>query len=120
MGVVGIGVDIAVVLRFARVLAQPHGARLAARVLHGVEHEQWLREGAVRRAELLAGAWAAKEATFKSLSPERQAGFRMRDWYRGETQGRRVMLGAAVAGETIDVSISHDDGRVIAFVVRSV
>lgn len=113
------GVDIVSVERIARVLAQPHG-RLRDRTWTQTEQQR-----CAGRPESFAARWAAKEATMKALG--RGIGEVAFTDIEVETTGSgapvlRLHATAASAAETLgnltwSLSLSHDSGLAIAFVV---
>lgn len=118
--VVGIGVDLVDTRRFAAVLER--SPRLAARVFTARELE--LSGGHRLRAESLAGRWAVKEAVAKALVDTTGL-----EWHDCEVltgdRGEPVLEVSGTVGEAARrrgierwlVSLSHDGGMAIAFVV---
>jgi holo-[acyl-carrier protein] synthase len=114
MAVVGIGVDVVDVDRFAAAMARTPG--LAARVLTSDEHSD--------RPRSMAARFAAKEALAKALGAPR--GLRWHDAVvRNEPSGRPVLKVTGTvhaACEQLDVralhlTMSHDGGLAVAMVV---
>ena len=121
--ILGIGTDIASLERIEKGLAR-FGGRFEERILSGRELASV--PSGTRRASFLAGRWAAKEACAKALGTGFAGGI-------GPTEiaivndalgaPRLVLEGAALArlrrlGCTrTHVSISHDAGSAVAFVV---
>jgi holo-[acyl-carrier protein] synthase len=114
MTVVGIGVDVVDVERFARAVERT--PRLLGRLL--TEAEQ-----AVRRPERLAARFAAKEALAKALGAPPGLG-----WHdcevvsdagrpRFELRGTVAAAVAAAGASSWHLSLSHDAGIATAFVV---
>jgi holo-[acyl-carrier protein] synthase len=115
VAVVGIGVDVVDVERFARSLERT--PRLADRLLTEAEQQ-------VRRPERLAARFAAKEALAKALGAP--PGLQWHDAVvHPDPDGRpRFVLSGTVAAAMNDagasqchVSLSHDGGLATAFVV---
>lgn len=122
----GIGVDLVEVARLRRVLER-HPA-FATRHFTEAEREAAEALPEARRAEYLAGRFAAKEATLKALATGISGGVALDEVETGsEPSGAPVLRlrGAALraaeeAGASrFQVSISHDGGFAIAFVVLS-
>lgn len=83
-------------------------------------------QGSVREAERLAGRFAVKEAVLKAFGTGKSGGILWRDveTVRGPRGRPEVILyGNArncmnkIKGERIHVSISHDGGKAMAFVI---
>ncbi len=121
--IAGIGVDIVDVARIAGLLER-HGERFLARVFTDSEKD-YAMKGA-NPAERLGGRFAVKEAVMKALGTGKAQGILWRDveTVRGP-MGRPVIRlhGQAVkwlkwrGGETVHVSITHDGGKAVAFVI---
>lgn len=120
--VVGVGVDLVDIGRFARAVERTPG--LVARVFTPREIEQC--GGERLRVSSLAARWAAKEAVAKVLVDN--AGLQWHDCEvvagrhgqpaieaRGTVQARAAALGIGAWA----LSLSHDGGMAIAFVVAS-
>lgn len=114
--VVGLGVDVTHILRFSRLLARPDAARFVRRVLHPTECARLAQLAQSHHPRYVAGCWAAKEALFKTLEPEKQAKFAFRDWRRHTDGGKPVIVGAH--NDQFLLSISHDDDVLVATVLR--
>ncbi len=122
MSIAGVGVDIAAVSRFERILER-HGERFIARICRPGEmrHQQ-----PNRRAQHLGGLFAAKEAVLKALGTgwDRGVGFLQVEVTR-EAGGRpTIQLHGAAARRAHDlgasrvhVSITHDRGIAAAIAV---
>lgn len=122
MSIAGIGTDIVAVDRIARVW-QRFGERFAAKLLMAEEREALL--AARQPANFLAKAFAAKEAFVKAYG----SGFRgighqdvgvVRDALGAPRLVFSRVLQAQLAAADIasaHLSLSDDDGRVLAFVV---
>ena len=121
--IAGIGVDIVDVSRVASLLER-YGDRFLRRVFTDQEVRYAL--GSANRAERLAGRFAVKEAVMKALGTGKSQGILWRDveTARG-AMGRPVVRlhGQAVrwlrqrGGERVHVSITHDGGKAVAFVI---
>lgn len=116
--IAGIGTDMVQVARMAQALAN---SRFAARVMGAEELADWQSRGAT--AQGCAGHWAVKEAVGKATG-RGLAGIRLHDvMLLHDPQGApyiRLTGGAADLGGRWHVSISHDGGMVLAFVVWEV
>jgi holo-[acyl-carrier protein] synthase len=121
--IVGIGVDIVDVTRVEGLLA-----RYRDRFVHRcfTDAEAGYARKSVREAERLAGRFAVKEAVLKALGTGKSQGILWRDveTIRG-TMGRPEvkLYGNALNylkklnGKNIFVSITHDGGKAVAFVI---
>jgi holo-[acyl-carrier protein] synthase len=121
--IAGIGVDIVDVSRVAKLLER-YGDRFLQRVF--TEPEAKYAMGSGNRAERLAGRFAVKEAFLKALGTGKSQGILWRDveTVRGPMGKPVVRLhGQAVrwmryrGGGTVHVSITHDGGKAVAFVI---
>ena len=123
--VVGLGVDIVDRNRIARLLDR-HGEAFVRRVFREGEVRLSDAAGALRRADHVAGLFAAKEAAMKALGTgwAQGIGFMQVEVYRrssgapslrlhGEAQRRAEALGV----EQLWLSISHDGPTAVAVVV---
>lgn len=115
MGVVGVGVDIVDVARFARALERTPG--LAARLLTAAER-------AVGRPERLAARFAAKEALAKALGAPGGLAWHDAEVVGGPGGQPRLLVRGSVAHaaarrgvRTWHVSLTHDGGKAVAVVV---
>jgi holo-[acyl-carrier protein] synthase len=114
MSVVGIGVDVVDVERFAR--AAERTPRLLGRLLTDAEQ-------AVRRPERLAARFAAKEALAKALGAPPGLGWHDAEVVsdagrpRFELRGTVAAAAAALGATSWHLSLSHDGGIATAFVV---
>jgi holo-[acyl-carrier protein] synthase len=121
--IVGIGVDIVDVARVKDLLAR-YRERFVRRVF--TEAEAAYAGGSVREAERFAGRFAVKEAVLKAFGTGKSQGILWRDveTVRG-TMGKPevILYGNAnkymkkLNGKHLHVSITHDGGRAVAFVV---
>ena len=117
--VVGVGVDVVGIERFARVLERT--PTFVSRVF--TEAEAHRPDGELRSAQSLAARFAAKEAVAKVLGETH--GLRWHDCEVIATDGPpglRVRGSILAAGERLGVthwhlSLSHDAGVAVAFVV---
>jgi holo-[acyl-carrier protein] synthase len=121
--IVGIGVDIVDVERVKDLLAR-YRDRFVRRVFTDPEAEYAGRS--VREAERFAGRFAVKEAVLKAFGTGKSQGILWRDveTVRGAMGKPEVILyGNAIKhmkklkGTHIHVSITHDGGKAVAFVV---
>jgi len=121
--IAGIGVDIVDIARIQAMLDR-HGERFLLRVF--TEAETAYAMGGVNRAERLAGRFAVKEAVLKALGTGKSQGILWRDveTLRGPFGRPRVHLhGQAVKWAKqhgvakVFVSITHDGGKALAFVI---
>jgi holo-[acyl-carrier protein] synthase len=119
--IVGLGVDLVEVGRLSRLLDGPLGARFVERVF--TDNERGYCEAhAAARAVHYAGRFAAKEALVKALGAP--SGLRWRDMELvSEGRPRFHTLGRAAEGlddlgvAQVHVTLSHDGGLALAFVV---
>ncbi len=121
--IAGIGIDIVDIGRVEALLAR-YGDRFTARVFTEAEAEYARRS--VKPAERLAGRFAVKEAVLKAFGTGKSQGIRWRDveTVRGPMGRPKVILyGKAVNhlnnmnGTTVHVTITHDGGKAVAFVI---
>ena len=121
--IVGIGVDIVDVGRMEGLLAR-YRERFVRRVF--TDAEAGYAKKSVREAERLAGRFAVKEAVLKAFGTGKSQGILWRDveTVRGAMGKPEVKLyGNAdkymkkIKGERISVSITHDGGKAVAFVI---
>ena len=121
--IAGIGVDIVDVSRVAKLLER-HGERFLRRVF--TDAEAAYAKGSGNPAERLAGRFAVKEAVMKALGTGKSQGILWRDveTVRGPMGKPVVHLhGQAVrwlryrGGNQVHVSITHDGGKAMAFVI---
>jgi holo-[acyl-carrier protein] synthase len=121
--IVGIGVDIVEIARIQGLLDR-HGERFLTRVYTEAETAYAMR--GVNKAERLAGRFAVKEAVMKALGTGKSQGILWRDveTLRGPFGKPEVHLhGQAVnwakwrKEDLIHVTITHDGGKAVAFVI---
>lgn len=121
--IAGIGVDIVDISRI-QVLLDRYGERFLRRVY--TEAETAYAMGGAHKAERLAGRFAVKEAVMKALGTGKSQGILWRDveTLRGRMGKPMVHLhGQAVkwvklrGGGAMHVSITHDGGKAMAFVI---
>ncbi len=119
----GIGVDIVDVGRVEGLLER-FGDRFRTRVF--TDNEQRYAARSVKQAERLAGRFAVKEAVLKAFGTGKSQGILWRDveTVPGPMGRPQVAVhGAArtwmdrLGGRVIHVTISHDGGRAVAFVI---
>lgn len=121
--IVGIGVDVVEVERIRKLLER-YGDRFTARVFTEAETEYALR--GAKPAERLAGRFAVKEAVMKAFGTGKSQGILWRDveTLRGalgkpdvSLHGNAMNYMKTLQGNTVHVSISHDGGKAMAFVI---
>lgn len=116
--VLAIGVDLIKVSRIAALVAGKNSSRFLRRVLHPSELDNLKGLTENRVPDYVAGCWAAKEAVFKTLDPETQKDFRFQDWYRYKVHGRPCIAREPPHSDEFLLSISHDNGMLVAMVLR--
>ncbi len=121
--IAGIGVDIVDVARIQALLDR-YGERFLRRVFTEAEMAYAMR--GVNRAERLAGRFAVKEAMMKALGTGKSQGILWRDveTVRGisgmpvvHLHGQAVKRAKWRNGGAVHVSITHDGGKAVAFVI---
>jgi len=121
--IAGIGVDVVEVERVGKLLDR-YGERFTGRVFTDAETAYALRSA--RPAERLAGRFAVKEAVMKAFGTGKSQGILWRDveTVRGPLGRPEVTLhGNAIKQlkmlkvNMIHVTISHDGGKAMAFVI---
>ncbi|OIP36590.1 MAG: holo-[acyl-carrier-protein] synthase [Deltaproteobacteria bacterium CG2_30_66_27] len=121
--IAGIGVDIVDIARIQAMLDR-YGERFLARVYTEAEVEYALR--GAKKAERLAGRFAVKEAVMKALGTGKSQGILWRDveTVRGKfgkpgihLHGQAVKWAKLRGGGAVHVSITHDGGKAVAFVI---
>ena len=121
--IAGIGVDIVDVAR-VQALLDRYGERFLRRVY--TEAETSYAMGGENRAERLAGRFAVKEAMMKALGTGKSQGILWRDveTLRARSgkpevhlHGQAVRLAKSRGGGVVHVSITHDGGKAVAFVI---
>ena len=121
--IVGIGVDIVDIERVNRLMGR-YKDRFVRRVF--TEAEAQYANRSARPAERLAGRFAVKEAVLKAFGTGKSHGILWKDveTVRGRMGKPEVKLHGNASryliktgGNTIHVSISHDGGRAMAFVI---
>ena len=121
--IAGIGVDIVDVARVEDLLAR-YRDRFVRRLFTDVE--AGYASGSVRMAERLAGRFAVKEAVLKALGTGKSQGILWRDveTIRGpmgrpevKLYGNALNYMKKLNGNRIFVSITHDGGKAVAFVI---
>ncbi len=121
--IAGIGIDIVDIGRVEALLAR-YGERFTRRVF--TDAEVSYARGSVKPAERLAGRFAVKEAVLKAFGTGKSQGILWRDveTVRGPRGKPEVTLhGNAVNhmkklnGSVIHVTITHDGGKAVGFVI---
>ena len=121
--IAGIGIDIVDIGRMEALLSR-YGDRFTRRVFTDAETTYARRS--VKPAERLAGRFAVKEAVLKAFGTGKSQGILWRDveTVRGPMGRPQVKLyGNAInamnklKGDAIHVTITHDGGRAVAFVI---
>ena len=121
--IVGIGVDIVEVGRVKDILSR-YRDRFLRRVF--TDDEATYAKKSVREAERLAGRFAVKEAVMKAFGTGKSQGILWRDveTVRGamgrpevKLYGKAYNYMKSLKGNRIHVSISHDGGKAMAFVI---
>ncbi len=121
--IAGIGIDIVDIGRVQSLLSR-YGDRFVERVF--TEAEAAYARKSVKPGERLAGRFAVKEAVLKAFGTGKSQGIRWRDveTVRGPMGRPKVMLHGKAAtylknldADTIHVTITHDGGRAVAFVI---
>src|SRR5512135_1434447 len=121
--IAGIGVDIVDITRI-QALLERYGERFLRRVF--TEAETAYAMSGANRAERLAGRFAVKEAVMKALGTGKSQGILWRDvetvrLRSGKPEvhlhGQAVRWAKLRGGGTVHVSITHDGGKAMAFVI---
>jgi holo-[acyl-carrier protein] synthase len=121
--IAGIGVDIVDIARIQALLDR-YGERFLRRVY--TEKETAYAMGGANRAERLAGRFAVKEAVMKALGTGKSLGILWRDveTVRGRMgkpdvhlHGQAVKWAKLRGGGAVHVTITHDGGKAVAFVI---
>jgi len=121
--IAGIGVDIVDIARIQALLDR-YGDRFLRRVYTNAETAYAM--SGVNRAERLAGRFAVKEAVMKALGTGKSQGILWRDvetvrLRTGKPEvhlhGKAVRWAKLRGGDTVHVSITHDGGKAVAFVI---
>jgi len=128
----GIGVDILKTSRFKELLLSKgklnslFTTRISSRILHPefelpkfneLKDSNKLNECIA----LISGSWASKEAVYKTLDYEYQKLFQFKNWYRYYNEQGKPFIQSDFykeGNEEFHLSISHDDGLLIATVLR--
>lgn len=113
-----VGVDLVKILRIEALLAKPRGPRFLQRVLHSSERVLLPSLSNENRARYVSGCWATKEAVYKTLPTVKQRKFTFCEWYRYLKDGIPCVGSDMLTDEEFKLSISHDDGLLIATVLR--
>jgi len=121
--IAGIGVDIVDIARIQGLLDR-YGERFLTRVY--TEAETAYAMSGANKAERLAGRFAVKEAVMKALGTGKSLGILWRDveTVRGRLgkpevhlHGQAVTRAKSRGGDAVHVSITHDGGKAVAFVI---
>jgi len=121
--IAGIGVDIVEIARIQAMLDR-YGDRFLRRVFT-VAESAYAMSGA-NKAERLAGRFAVKEAVMKALGTGKSLGILWGDveTVRGRSgkpevrlHGQAMKLAKSRGGGAVHVSITHDGGKAVAFVI---
>jgi len=121
--IAGIGVDIVDIARIQALLDR-HGERFLRRVYTEAETAYAMR--GVNRAERLAGRFAVKEAFMKALGTGKSQGILWRDVETVRSRsgkpevhlhGQAMRWATLRGGGAVHVSITHDGGKAVAFVI---
>jgi len=121
--IAGIGVDMVDVARIQALLDR-YGERFLRRVYTEAETDYALR--GANKAERLAGRFAVKEAAMKALGTGKSQGILWRDveTLRGRfgkpevhLHGQAVKWAKIRSWGAVHVSITHDGGKAVAFVI---
>ena len=121
--IAGIGVDIVDIARIQSLLDR-YGDRFLSRVYTEAETAYAMRSG--NKGERLAGRFAVKEAMMKALGTGKSQGILWRDveTVRGRfgkpevrLQGQAEEWAKRRGGGAVHVSITHDGGKAVAFVI---
>ncbi|KAI5963514.1 uncharacterized protein KGF55_002394 [Candida pseudojiufengensis] len=121
----GIGIDVINSSRFQKLLqtkSSTFTSRLCDRILHPIhEIPKFKSFTTERQIQYITGAWASKEALFKTLGPEDQKNYNFNQWYRYHDSYNKPFIWSDhynVEDEEFHLSLSHDDTLVIATVLR--
>jgi|SRR5512141_1096403 holo-[acyl-carrier protein] synthase len=121
--IAGIGVDIVDIARI-QALLERYGERFLRRVY--TEAETAYAMNSANKSERLAGRFAVKESVMKALGTGKSQGILWRDieTVRGRygkpevrLHGQAVKLSKKLGGGAVHVSITHDGGKAVAFVI---
>jgi len=123
--IIGIGVDIVEVSRVKSIIEQ-HGERFISRVFTEAEKKYSL--SCANSAERFAARFAVKEAVLKALGVGKTSGIMWHDietvlessgkpTLRLHDQAMRYLKSKGGSSRSVHISISHDGGKAIAFVV---
>lgn len=125
--IIGIGTDIIYNSRILKI-EQKFGNTFRRRFLNEIEHDRYHELSAYRQRQFLTSCFAAKEAASKSLGTGFRDGIKFKDIvlyhdtkgspkvkFLNRANSKFLELGALNA----DITLSHDRGLTIAFVVLS-
>lgn len=128
----GIGVDILKTNRFKELLLSKgelnslFTSRMSSRILHPEFELPKFKELKDSNKlneciSLISGSWASKEAVYKTLDCEYQKQFQFKNWYRYYNEQGKPFIRSDLykkENEEFHLSISHDDGLLVATVLR--
>ncbi|OJX65875.1 MAG: holo-ACP synthase [Micrococcales bacterium 73-13] len=119
MGVIGVGVDLVDIARFERAMGRT--PRLRARLF---AEDELSRDGRPLPLRSLAGRFAAKEAFIKALGGSDEIGWHDMPVVSDEhgnpgfaLRGRAAETAGALGVAGVHLTMSHDAGLAVAFVV---
>ncbi len=134
-----VGIDICSLERFHNILdkSSRRFSGLCKRILHPKKeystlkplYEEYLNSGQSNKLLKdriilqVAGSWALKEATFKTLDESSQEDFTFKEWFKcynneGKPEIKNNEYFLRFPDDTFQASISHDGGNLIAIVLR--
>lgn len=121
MTILGIGIDVVHLPRFAAFVSRRTPGRVATRILTPIERTAFERAPADAAARFLAVRWAVKEAAYKAMYPAAVLTWGMVSYTRDQGAKPQLVLAPelvrkAGAGST-HVSVSHDGEYVFAQVL---
>lgn len=125
--IIGIGTDIINSSRISKIICK-YGDAFGKKILDDAEYFQYQELGMLKKAQYLTNCFGAKEATAKSFGTGFRNGVRFKDivlYYDSMGCPHLKLLGKAsevfleLGASRIDLSISHEKGLTIAFVIIS-
>lgn len=128
----GIGIDIIKTKRFKELLLSKgklnssFTSRLSSRILHPKfelpKFDECKQNDKLEECvALISGSWASKEAVYKTLDIQHQRKFEFKNWYRHYNEQGKPYIRCdkyEEENEEFQLSISHDDGLLVATVLR--
>lgn len=128
----GIGVDIIKTNRFKELLLSKgklnsrFTSRISSRILHPEfelpKFNEFKDNNKLNECiSLISGSWASKEAVYKTLDDEYQRQFQFKNWYRYYNEQGKPFIRSDFykkKNEEFQLSVSHDDGLLVATVLR--